>query len=294
MVDFKHNLKGHKPPKIKLNRRKEEKKQPRDWRKLLLRLLRVCLFAGGAALLVAATMLGVQFMRESDYFTVRNVLVHAGPRVSAEEIAASSEIRLGVGIFDLDLAAIGRKIEENPWIARAEVVRSLPDEVVVSVTEHQPKAIVQLDFLYYVNAGGEVFKLLDASDRLDLPIFTGIDRQYLLDRPEEGQAWLQQALLLADALRGRSLFNLDDVSEIRVDRETGLVVHTRNHGVPVVFGRDDFGRKLDQLERIYGELEPRLTALYYIDLNVPDRVVVKVDPKYAAGRNEKQRGKGLS
>jgi len=72
------------------------------------------------------------------------------------------------------------------------------------------------------------------------------------------------------------------------------VVHTRNHGVPVVFGRDDFGHKLDQLERIYGELEPRLTALYYIDLNVPDRVVVKVDPKYAAGRNEKQRGKGLS
>ena len=294
MVDFKHNLKGRKQPKVKLNKRKDEKQQPRDWRKLLLRLLRVSLFAGGAALLVAATMLGLQFMRESDYFTVRNVLVHAGQRVSAEEIAASSEIRLGVGIFDLDLAAIGRKIEENPWVARAEVVRSLPDEVVVTVTEHQPKAIVQLDFLYYVNAGGEVFKLLDASDRLDLPIFTGVDRQYLLDRPDEGRAWLQQALLLADALRGRSLFNLDDVSEIRIDRETGLVVHTRNDGGPVVFGRDDFGRKLDQLERIYGELEPRLTALYYIDLNVPDRVVVKVDPKYAAGRNEKQRGKGLS
>ena len=197
-------------------------------------------------------------------------------------------------IFDLDLAAIGRKIEENQWVARAEVVRSLPDEVVVSVTEHEPRAIVQLDYLYYVNAAGEVFKLLDSNDRLDLPIFTGIDRQYLLDNPEEGRAWLQQGLLLADALRSRSVFNLEDVSEIRIDRETGLVVHTRNYGVPVVFGRDDFTRKLDQLERIYGDLEPRLTALYYIDLNVPDRVVVKVDPKFADSRNEKQRGKGLS
>lgn len=294
MVDYKHNLKGHKPPKVKGNKRKEENRPPRDWRKLLLRLLRVSLFAGGATLLVAAVMIGLQFLRESDYFTVRNVTVHAQQRVSAEEIAASSEIRNGVGIFDLDLAEIGRKIEENPWIARAEVVRSLPDEVVIRVTEHQPCAIVQLDYLYYVNADGEVFKLLDASDRLDLPIFTGIDRQYLLDHPDEGRAWLQQALLLAEGLRGRSQFNLDDVSEIRIDLETGLVVHTREHGVPVVFGRDDFGRKLDQLERIYAELEPRLTALYYIDLNVPDRVVVKVDPKYAAGRNEKQRGKGLS
>lgn len=293
MHDFKHNLKGRKPPKVKTNRRKEER-PPRDWRKLLLRLLRVTLFAGGASLVAAAAMLGLQFLRESDYFTVRNVLVHAQERVSAEEIAAASEVRLGVGIFELDLAAIGRKIEENPWIARAEVVRSLPDEVVISVTEHQPRAIVQLDYLYYVNANGEVFKLLDAGDRLDLPIITGVDRQYLLDRPDEGRAWLQQALLLTEELRGRSLFNLDDVSEVRIDRETGLVVHTRQHGVPVVFGRDEFGRKLDQLERIYGELEPRLTALYYIDLNVPDRVVVKVDPKYAAERNEKQRGKGLS
>ena len=294
MVDYKHNLKGHKPPKVKHNKRKEENKPPRDWRRLLLRLLRVSLFAGGATLLVAVAMLGLQFLRESDYFTVRNVTVHAQQRVNAEEIAAASEVRLGVGIFDLDLAEIGRKIEENPWIARAEVVRSLPDEVVIRVAEHEPRAIVQLDYLYYVNAAGEVFKLLDAGDRLDLPIFTGVDRQYLLDRPDEGRAWLQQALLLAEALQGRTLFNLDDVSEIRIDRETGLVVHTRDHGVPVVFGRDDFGRKLDQLERIYGELEPRLTALYYIDLNVPDRVVVKVDPKYAAGRNEKQRGKGLS
>ena len=65
MHDYKHNLKGRKSPKVKLNRRKEEKKPPRDWRRLLLRLLRVSLFAGGAALVVVVTMLGIQFMRES-------------------------------------------------------------------------------------------------------------------------------------------------------------------------------------------------------------------------------------
>ena len=293
MHDFKHNLKGHKPPKVKLNKRKQEK-QPRDWRKLFHRLLRISLFAGSATLAVAGALLGVQFLRESDYFTVRNVRVIAQSRVSEQEIAGASDVRIGASIFDLDLGLIGRKIEENPWIARAEVVRSLPDEVVITVVEHQPRAVIQLDYLYYVNAAGEVFKLLDSSDRLDYPIITGIDRQFLLDHPTEGQAWLRQALALVSELESRQLFNLADVSEIQIDLEDGLVVHTRQHGVPVLFGQDDFASKLDRLERIFADLEPRLTALHYIDLNVADRVIVKVDPKYAAGRNEKQGRKGVS
>jgi cell division protein FtsQ len=293
MHDFKHNLKGHKPPKVKLNRRKQEK-QPRDWRKLFHRLLRVCLFAGSATLAVAGVLLGIQLLRESDYFTVRNVRVIAQARVSEQEIAGASDVRIGAGIFDLDLGLIGRKIEENPWIARAEVVRSLPDEVVITVTEHQPRAVIQLDYLYYVNAAGEVFKLLDSGDRLDYPIITGIDRQFLLDRPADGQAWLRQALTLVGELEGRQLFNLAAVSEIQIDLQDGLVVHTRQHGVPILFGQDDFASKLDRLEKIFGDLEPRLTALQYIDLNVADRVIVKVDPKYAAGRNEKLGRKGVS
>jgi cell division protein FtsQ len=154
--------------------------------------------------------------------------------------------------------------------------------------------VIQLDYLYYVNAAGEVFKLLDSGDRLDYPIITGIDRQFLLDRPADGQAWLRQALALVGELEGRQLFNLAAVSEIQIDLQDGLVVHTRQHGVPILFGQDDFASKLDRLEKIFSDLEPRLTALQYIDLNVADRVIVKVDPKYAAGRNEKQGRKGVS
>jgi cell division protein FtsQ len=287
------DLKSHKPKKVKLNKRKREQ-EPRDWRKLFHRVLRISLFAGSVALVVAGALLGLQVLRESNYFTVRNVRVVAQSRVSESEIVGTADVRVGANIFDLDLNLIGRKIEEHPWIARAEVVRSLPDEVVITVTEHEPRAVIQLDYLYYVNAAGEVFKLLDSSDRLDFPIITGIDRQYLLDHPAEGQAWLRQALALAERLQTRQLFGLADVSEIRIDLEDGLVVHTREHGVPVLFGQDAFDDKLDRLEHIYAELKPRLTALHYIDLSVADRVIVKVDPKYASGRNDKQGRKGLS
>lgn len=287
------DVKRRKPKKVKGNRRRVEK-EPRDWRKLFTRLLRAGLVLGGLALLVTGALLGTELVRDSDYFTVHNVRVNGNSRVSEQEITGIADVRTGTGIFDLDLPRIGRKIAENPWIDTVEVVRSLPDEVVISVTEHQPRAVVQLDYLYYANGAGKVFKLLDSSDSLDYPFITGVDRQYLLDRPDEVAAWVRQALALTEALQGRRLFTFDDVSEIRVDREDGLVVYTNDFGVPILFGRDDFSAKLDRLERLYAELKPRLTALHYIDLNVADRVVVKVDPKYAAGRSEKQGRKGVS
>jgi len=51
----------------------------------------------------------------------------------------------------------------------------------------------------------------------------------------------------------------------------------------VLMGQSDFSGKLDRLERIYKDIEPRLLALKYIDLNVTDRVIVKLDVKHTVG-----------
>jgi cell division protein FtsQ len=42
-------------------------------------------------------------------------------------------------------------------------------------------------------------------------------------------------------------------------------------------GMGDYHAKLDRLERIYGELKPSLRALKYIDLNVMDKVIVRLE-----------------
>ncbi|MDH3453980.1 MAG: cell division protein FtsQ/DivIB, partial [Desulfuromonadales bacterium] len=174
---------------------------------------------------------------------------------------------------------------EHPWIARADVERSFPDQVVIRVVEREARAIIDLGYLYYVDKAGEVFKMLDADDQLNYPVITGIDRQYLLDNPDQTQGCLNLALQLMDDLNNRELFNLDDVSEIHYDQQEGLILHTMIGGVPVRMGKQGFNAKLDRLEKIYHDLEPRLLALKYIDLNVTDRVIVKVDVKRTVGRS---------
>ncbi|MBW2510854.1 MAG: cell division protein FtsQ/DivIB, partial [Deltaproteobacteria bacterium] len=171
------------------------------------------------------------------------------------------------------------------WIARAEVERSFPDQVVIRVVERQARAIIDLDYLYYVDRKGVAFKMLESGDELDYPVITGIDRQYLLDHPDQTQNSLDLALSLMDQLEQRKLFNLDDVSEIHFDQQEGLIIYTRIGGVPVRMGKENFYAKLDRFEAIYEDLEPRLLALKYIDLNVTDRVIVKVDVKRTTGRS---------
>lgn len=278
------DLKSNKQKKIKTNRRKQ-KKQARDWKKLFHRLLRIGIASGSGFLLASGALLTAQMLLESGYFGVQQIRVEQQERVTEGDILDASDIKLGDSLFDLELHMIGRKIEEHPWIARADVERSFPDQVVIRVVEREARAIIDLGYLYYVDRAGEVFKMLDASDRLDYPVITGIDRQYLLDNPDQTQGCLNLALQLMDELGSRDLFNLDDVSEIHYDQQEGIILHTRIGGVPVRMGTLGFNVKLNRLERIYSDLEPRLTALKYIDLNVTDRVIVKVDARRTVGRS---------
>lgn len=278
------DLKSQKQKKLKSNRRKQQK-QPRDWKKLLHRLLRIGIAAGSGCLLVSGALLTVQVLLESGYFQVRQISVEQQVRVAEEEILEASDIKIGDSMFDLELNMIGRKIEEQPWIARAYVERVFPDQVVIRVEERQPRAIIDLDYLYYVDRSGVVFKMLEAGDELNYPVITGINRQYLLDHPDQAQNCVNLALGLLDELDGRTVFSLEDVSEIHYDQQEGLILYTLVGGVPVRLGTQGFGAKLNRLETIYGDLEPRLLALKYIDLNVADRVIVKVDTKRTAGRS---------
>ncbi len=279
-----NDLKSQNRKKLKTNRRKEQK-QPRDWKKLFHRLLSIGIAAGSGFLLAGGALLTAQMLLESGYFDVETIRVEQQVRVSESEILEASDIEAGDSLFELELHMIGRKIEEHPWIAKAEVARSFPNQVVIRVVERQPRAIIDLDYLYYVDRGGDVFKMLEAGDALDYPVITGIGRDALLDDAEQTQDRLEKALRLIDQLENRSIFTLEDVSEIYCDEQGELILHTRTGGVPIKLGSTNYQAKLERLEAIYEDLKPRLLALKYIDLNVADRVIVKVDVKRAVGRS---------
>ena len=266
------DLKGNKK-KVKKNR-KVGKKEPFDWQGFFHHALRISVLTFSVALVVVGAALSARVILDSGYFDVTEVRVEYATRVDAEEIVDLSDIHYGVSIFSLDLDMIGGKIEENPWIAKAEVLRVFPDEVLIRVSEREPVAIINLDYLYYIDAQGEVFKVLSGGDKLDYPVITGITRDEVVDGSGIPRS-LRCALGLLNDLQHREVFSAQDISEIHSDPDEGITVYTLERGVPVYLGNGALGRKLDNLEQIYAELEERLHGLKYIDLNVEDRVIVR-------------------
>ncbi len=274
MRDLKKNQKKSK--KIRQNRRKKQKK-PISWRKLLHRTLRVGVTVFSAVMLLIGGFFVTQLLLASDLFRVEQVAVQGNSRLTEQQIAALSDIQIGINTFSLDLGLIGRKIEENPWVQQADVRRIFPRQVVIDLKERRPVAIINLGYLYYLDDRGEIFKVLGASDNLDYPIITGFNYDKAQGHDTEYAQKLRQIVGLLTDLSERNLFSLDQVSEIHHEDSGGLSLFTLEGGVKVKLGYADYSDKLDRLERIYTQLQPKLQMLDYIDLNVDDKVIVRIE-----------------
>ena len=280
MRDLKKNQKTTK--RVRGNRLKQQKK-PLDWRQLLNRTLRVGVTLFSAVLLVVGGFFVTQLLLASDLFRVEQVEVQGNGRLRKGQVVALSDIETGINTFNLDIGLIGRKIEENPWVESARVQRIFPRQVMINIEERQPVAIVNLGYLYYLDKQGEIFKVLDATDNLDYPIVTGFNYAKAQAHNAEYAQQLKQVVKLLTDLGQRKLFSLEQVSEIHFEASGGLSLFTLAGGVKVKLGHADYRRKLDRLERIYAQLQPKLQMLDYIDLNVDEKVIVRIErPKQMA------------
>lgn len=279
MRDLKANSSGSfrtGKSRVKANRRKQQK-QPLELRKLLHRALRVAVVGFSGTLVIVGLFLLVQLLVTSDLFRIDQIEISGEHQLSREKVLALSDIHPGVSTFSLDLGLIGRKIEENPWVRSARVERIFPRQVRISVEERVPRAIINLGYLYYLDAGAEVFKVLGSGDSLDFPVVTGFSRDELLQNPQQGKVQFKRVLGLIDDLKQRRSFNLGQVSEIHQEQNGGLTLFTLTGGVKVKLGEGNLPGKLDRLERIYAQLKPRLGLLDYIDLNVDRRIIVRIE-----------------
>jgi len=282
MNDFKKQQKNKR--KVRQNRKKQQK-QPLNLRKLLHRALRIGVVSFSGGMLLVGSVLVVQLLLASDLFRVEQICVQGGRHLSVEQVVALSDIKPGLNTFSLDLDLIGRKVAENPWVREAQIQRVFPRQIDVRIEERQPVAIINLGYLYYLDDRGEVFKVLESEDSLDYPVVTGFDYQKIEERDRQSAGDLKRIVALLQDLRQRVRFSLAQVSEIHRERGGGFSLFTLNGGVRVRLGRDEFAKKLDRLERIYAELQPRLPILDYIDLNVDEKVIVRIERPSRAARS---------
>lgn len=95
-----------------------------------------------ACLLLVTLGVAGYFTAKSSLLAVQTVDVTAAPHTNADDIRKAAAIRPDLHMFDVDEAAIARRIEALPWVDKATVQRSWPRTVTITVTERAIRAVV--------------------------------------------------------------------------------------------------------------------------------------------------------
>lgn len=231
---------------------------------------------GVLVLFVLAGLVGAQIWKRD--LKVAGVRTEGNRILSTLDIQRLANVPAGVRLFDVDLAAIEKRVEKNPFVREAAVQRDLPDRIAVRIEEREPIAALSSNRLLYLDAEGMVLPFVRSENVFDLPVITGaLQEQDCTPGHKVTGKSLQEALQLL-----RAALELDEnlyrrISEVSIRDNGDLVAYTVDFGIPVVFGRGDLAMKLATLESFWSSVVNSRGAneLASIDVRFTDQVVVR-------------------
>lgn len=226
----------------------------------------------GALTAFASPFLGVrmhEYIMETGHFFVREVHVEGQERMEESDILSAAGIQAGTHVLATDLDEIEERLEAEPWIARAQVNRQLPDRLSVLITEHHAVAYVALHELMLVGADGEPFAVPGPEDDLDLPIVSGIPAESFLhpSMAAVARADIRAAVNLVRLYDSMGFTNRWPVGEVRVETGRRLSIVLSDIGTEVTLGTGPYRQKLYRLEWVLEVLHSREKTADYILLD---------------------------
>jgi Cell division septal protein len=226
------------------------------------RLFRGVVFVGLLAVFVGMALWGTaRLILQSTVFQVTDIKV-TGIRVATQrQILDLAGLQQGSSLLRFDAKAAATRIESHPWVERAEIVTNWPSAVEITVREHKPFALVNLEEtkerrLYYVNRSGHMFVEVGQGQELDFPVITGVRRDKDVDAGRLARGSLADAAcsLLAMADKGNAILPIQAVSEVYVDQKQGLIMYLVDRPFPVYFGMDRLQLKYNRLIKVLEQL----------------------------------------
>lgn len=201
---------------------------------------------------------------------VHDVVLTGRTRANAEEILSALGLQSGSPILAIDMDVARERIESLGWIASAEIARRLPDVIFIRVVEREPLALWQHDGkTVLVDRDGEVIQRSGLDRFGEFPLIVG-----------EGAP--QRASQILELLNAYPALAEATEAAVRVsDRRWNLRL---NGGIDVRLPEKNIAVALDRLEEYQREHSLFDRDIIAVDLRVPDRLIVRVNPNTAKVR----------
>ncbi|MDR1677213.1 MAG: FtsQ-type POTRA domain-containing protein [Deltaproteobacteria bacterium] len=213
----------------------------------------------------------------------QSIVLNGLSRLSRSEVLEAAGLSEPVNFITFRSAKVVSNLKILPWIEKVEISQTFPNGLKISVDEYEPKGIVNLEYLYYIDANGKPFKKLDPGELSDLPIINGFSIDDLSESGPLVHDALNEVFTLVSVLAERNdEFSLPNISEFHYDPDRGITLFTKKTGIEIKVGFGGYLKKFWRLEKVMSHLKNNdLTiGLAYINLDYPMRVTVS----YQGGR----------
>ena len=137
-------------------------------------LLRTFVFMAVALILAAGFTLAHDWTMQTGRLPINKITVTGAFHLTPDQVIRQAGIVPGANIFEFNLKIARKRLLSNPWIADARVRRDLPHEIHISVKEHRPLAVFDLDDKYLLSDKGVLFKHALQEDTARYPLLQGL------------------------------------------------------------------------------------------------------------------------
>ncbi|ADW16872.1 Polypeptide-transport-associated domain protein FtsQ-type [Desulfobulbus propionicus DSM 2032] len=210
---------------------------------------------------VGMLWLSARLLMRSNVFRLSDIRITGEQVVTERQVLDLSGLQHGGSLLRFNVKAAEARIATHPWVERAEIKTQWPSAVEISVIEHQPFALANLESgkekrLRYVSRSGFLFADAGQGQELDLPVITGVVAQKDVASDVFVKGGLAEAAynLLQLAAKGNAILPIQAISEVHIDQKLGLVLYLVDRPFPVYFGADRLQTKYYRLVRVLEQL----------------------------------------
>lgn len=224
-----------------------------------------------------------RFFFENPDYRLTTIEFETDGTLVRERALETAGVREGENIFHVDLARMTAKLQELPQVDDVQVVRKLPNEIDIHVTERKPIAWItseksmndpfSSDAAFLIDARGKLMREKNSSPEfLGLPLITGCTSEPLV-AGETAKSFEARAALELLRMSTRSFMQTRfQIREIDVSKGYCLLVTDKTH-TQVTFGFDNLETQLQRLEQflIYSDdtKQELATVNLLVQRNIP-------------------------
>jgi cell division protein FtsQ len=256
------------------------------WGRSVLAGAALSVVAGGVALVLSVR----NFLEHDPRFRIDSasaIQTMGNSQLTRADLLSVFGSDIGRNVFFVPLSMRRTELERIPWVAHATVMRLMPNEMRVAVTERTPIAFVRVgDQVKLVDADGVILDMppaMIAAKHFSFPVVTGIRPNDPLSTRTPRMRMYQKFVAELDASGEKlseqmSEIDLSDPEDVRATvpaKSTDLLLH---------FGEENFLARYRVYQSHLNEWEQQYPRLGSVDLRYDGQVVLKMaDGKPADG-----------